>query len=57
MRRMRKWKGWAIVTKDGSEARYVTGDREYRPCLPMASAGLRRIKVEIREVRSWRPEH
>lgn len=51
MKRPRKWLGWAVITKDGSEVRYVTGDREYRPCLPMAYTGLRRIKVEIREVR------
>jgi hypothetical protein len=51
MRIAKRWKGWAVVTKDRSEVRYVTGSREYKPVLPMASAGLRRIKVEIREVR------
>jgi hypothetical protein len=47
----RAWKGWAVVTKDGGEVRYVTGDRKYKPVLPMASAGLKRVKVEIKEVR------
>lgn len=52
MKKLKKWKGWAVVTADGTEVRYVTGDRKYRPVLPMASAGLRRVKVEIREVRT-----
>lgn len=46
------WKGWAVVTKDRSEVRYVSGDRKSRPCLPGSAADLRRIKVVIREVRT-----
>lgn len=52
MKKLRQWKGWAIVTTDGNEVRYVTGDRKYRPVLPMASAGLKRVKVVISESRS-----
>lgn len=45
------WKGWAVVTKDRSEVRHVSGCRKYKPCLPGSASDLRLIKVVIREVR------
>lgn len=50
-KKITRWKGWAIATQ-GGELRYVTGDRKYKPVLPMVKGDLKRIRVVITESRS-----